>query len=306
MKKSGVSTVLVLLVTVFGVLAARSVARAPDLGNFLLRSQNSEKDQQVAGSNILVTGQTLGPGERLAYGNYFFEMQRSCNLVLYNIRTGEVLFSSNTAITYEPNCTLSFDDYGRLSIHSTIKGEQFTIFTIPKEKSEGGDYIAVLRPDGMVAIYGPRVFSATPQVEKMMNKGDDIYESTGPSLGSVLFSGQALQNGQMLRSHNGKTKFILKKGELALISEGKKKWRSGNDLCAGRETTFAPLEFNGQLFIFDNILRPVCWVSSPPKVTGEYVLAAQDDGIAAIYGPKVATIPVLESSLEGIRMVINE
>ena len=126
--------------------------------------------------NVLLSGETLGTTERLTYGDVQFIMQGDCNLVLYNGRGG---FQSNTARRGN-DCQLTLTNYGQLIIKRG--GNGVTVWNSPNSSNKEGKYAAVLRPDGVVSVYGPQVWS-TPA--PALSTGEVKL-----AVGNTLFSGQ--------------------------------------------------------------------------------------------------------------------
>lgn len=153
----------------------------------------------IAGdSNVLLTGDVLTTDGQLSYGNTAFIIQDDCNLVLYNNTNG---FQSNTH-SNGLNCTLTLNDHGQLIITSSADGS--TVWTSGSPSPKKGNYAAVLRPDGQVAVYGPSVWS-TPEPSSSSPK-DIVYESeldgNIPMVRNLLFSSQTLYNGASLATRD--------------------------------------------------------------------------------------------------------
>ncbi|PKA48586.1 Mannose-specific lectin 1 [Apostasia shenzhenica] len=233
--------------------------------------------------NIFLTGNELLPDEQLSVPRAALVMQKDCNLVLYNEGSG---FQSGTS-GRATNCTLTLSERGQLIIK---KGNGGVVWYSPVTGKLGG-YAAILRPDGHVSIYGPsRWISVAPYpigFFKGQNKSHEAAPGedqlgTSQSVPNLLFSSQVLE-----RLASRDYSFALTEScnlEFTKASKGNL-WASGT-AGEGRRHCFARLNYFGQLTVVDDRYN-VLWNSSPAGVEGEYVLAVQINGIAAIYGPAI-------------------
>ncbi|KAL0906276.1 hypothetical protein M5K25_024756 [Dendrobium thyrsiflorum] len=257
----------------------------------------------TAETNVLLTGQTLSHQAKLSYADtgVSLVMQHDCNLVTYNGQ-GTPTWHTNTAGKGYRECILSFTDNGRLVVRNPNGGQ---MWISSNANSKVGKYVAVLRPNGLVSIFGPAVWS-TAGIES--NISSEIVPSiknlkNSPIVYNILFSGQVLYNNGKL-SDNGYS-FIMKDDcELALENSNGlvswSTWTKGNG-----QNCFARLSYKGELAVRADDYEPVwsSWASEEAPV-GEYVLLMQQNGEAVIYGPEVWTNKHDKSGF--IKMPISE
>ncbi|XP_038981014.1 mannose-specific lectin 3-like [Phoenix dactylifera] len=229
-------------------------------------------------SNVLLTGDVLPTNGQLSNGDATFVMQGDCNLVLYNKRRG---FQSNTHGNGD-NCTLTLNALGQLVIKGA-SGSAFWSSTLRGNYTRG-NYAAVLRPDGEVAIYGPAVWS-TPNFGFSTARGAVSTRAMEvPMANNVLFSSQVLYDDAQLTTRD----YIFTMSEscnLALVKRSRGIiWQSGT--IDGGEYCFLRLDHRGQLAVVDDEYKTV-WRSQPASKDGDYVLVVQINGQAVVYGPVV-------------------
>lgn len=261
-----------------------------------------------AATNLLLTREILNKNSKLGYPNskVSLKLEGDCNLVLYNDK-GRSVWESDTShysIPW-PECTVSFTDNGRLLLNGTgLFGTTFSWIT-PNADSKVGKYAAVLRPEGKLSIYGPRVWAVGDGKESISsnNNGDEIVSSianlkSSQTVYNVLFSGQELQDNSKLT--DGEYSFILQECELILKkSNGEISWRTWtreNRKC------IAKLNRNAELSILDGPHATV-WINElvQDALPGEYALVMQKNGNAVIYGPEVWSTTLGESGLIQMR-----
>ncbi|KAG0448112.1 hypothetical protein HPP92_027993 [Vanilla planifolia] len=238
--------------------------------------------------NVLFTGETLANQSSIGFPEKgSFVMQLDCNLVLYN-ENGVPLFHTNTAGFGRRNCILSFTNNGRLVVR-TPAGR--TLWQSPNFNSPIGDYAAVFRPDGDVAIYGPVVWSSFARGESMetAQKQQQQPEATGevqellgnrPMYNNMLFSGQILSGNRSIKDLSSLE--VTNDCQLLLTVE------SGLRIVLGGlkgEDCFARLNFRGQLTLLDDTYaHKLAWPTTANPTRGEYVLILRGSA-ALIYGP---------------------
>jgi len=99
---------------------------------------------------VLHSGQRLTLGRKLVYREYELAFNR-CNLVINNTMSGKTLWQTNTKSN---GCYLQLENNGELA----LKHVNQRLWSSNK-KSDNGVYIAVLRFDGRLAVYGPMLWS---------------------------------------------------------------------------------------------------------------------------------------------------
>ncbi|CAL9134907.1 unnamed protein product [Musa textilis] len=147
-----------------------------------------------------------------------------------------------------------------------------------------GEYAAVLRPDGAVAIYGPAVWS-TPDYGFGAALVHEGWMHTLPAVKNVLFSSEMLyENGKLVtRDYSLLMKddcnLVLVKASVGVI------WQSGT---AGRCLhCFVLLDHTGQLAVASDYYYKNLWSSNNTSSIGDYALLLQINGQAVVYGPIV-------------------
>ncbi|XP_020102021.1 mannose-specific lectin 3-like [Ananas comosus] len=119
-------------------------------------SSNNQKDAKVLSRSevkteyVLFSGQRLSPPRKLKYRNYSLGFSK-CNLVIRDERSEKALWQTNTDGN---DCYLQLENDGELSVKRS--GER--VWSSNK-RGESGEYIAVLRFDGRLHVYGPQVWS---------------------------------------------------------------------------------------------------------------------------------------------------
>lgn len=230
-------------------------------------------------SNVLLTGDVLATDGQLTYGTTSAIIQNDCNFVVYNNHGGFVSGTSG----FSSGCTLTLNNVGQLVINDVNSN---TIWTSSPPSATTGNYAAVLRPDGQVAVYGPAVWS-TPQRDPSNadNEADESKVGNIPMVKNLLFSSQFLYNNATLSTRD----YALIMGydcNLALTKGGSTiLWQSGT---AGKgQNCFLRLDHRGQLTVASDKYKTV-WASKPAgKQEGDYVLILQIHGQAVVYGPAV-------------------
>ncbi|KAF3788536.1 Mannose-specific lectin [Nymphaea thermarum] len=98
--------------------------------------------------NVLLSGQTLNPGEFLENGPYKFIMQLDCNLVLYD--GDRPLWASNTRMR-GTECRAILQKDANLVIYSENNDTVWASGTA----RERNNYRLIMQLDGNVVIYDP-------------------------------------------------------------------------------------------------------------------------------------------------------
>ncbi|XP_072996673.1 mannose-specific lectin 2-like [Typha latifolia] len=120
-------------------------------------SSNNQKEvgvmtRSVVGTSyVLYSGDRLSPPKKLRYKNYELSFTKSCNMIIKEERSGKVLWQTSTQGN---GCYLQLEEDGELA----VKRSNQRLWSSNK-KFENGNYIAVLRFDGRLNVYGPLVWS---------------------------------------------------------------------------------------------------------------------------------------------------
>ncbi|XP_065025071.1 mannose-specific lectin 3-like [Musa acuminata AAA Group] len=242
-------------------------------------------------SNVLLTGDVLGADEQLSYGAATFVMQRDCNLVHYV--EGRRVFQSYTR-GHGVNRTLSLTDCGQLVITSSL-GSSIVWRSPFLRGANRGKYAAVLRPDGVVAIYGPAVWS-TPDYGFGAALVHEGWTHALPAAKNVLFSSEMLYENAKLVTRDysllmkDDCNLVLVKASVGVI------WQSGT---AGRGLLhcFLRIDHRGQLAVASDDYYKNLWSSNNASSIGDYALLLQINGQAVVYGPTVWLITSSPKSL---------
>ncbi|XP_020592386.1 mannose-specific lectin 2-like, partial [Phalaenopsis equestris] len=217
--------------------------------------------------NILATGDVLPNDAQLSYNEAAFVMQNDCNLVLYNKAAG---FESDTSGA-GTKCTLTLSDHGQLVIKN---GNGKQVWSSPGGNKKG-EYVAVLRPDGQVNIFGPQIWS-TPALSSSSATVDAQLDDK-PLVRNVLFSTQVLQENSKLESRDysfeitGDCNLEFRKAAVGVVWDSKTKGEG--------QHCFVRLDNRGRLAVVNDRYKAL-WMSKPSGGGGDYVLVVQINGQA--------------------------
>ncbi|KAK8950720.1 Mannose-specific lectin 2 [Platanthera zijinensis] len=227
-------------------------------------------------ANILLSGNILPTNSHLSTRNTMFGISNDCNLVL--IYNQNQRFQSNT-MHRGTNCSLTLNDNGQLLIQSS---DGSTIWS-SSPPGKIGHYVALLHPDGHVAVYGPSIWStSTARLIKGRSTSDGAELSYSPSARNLMFPSQVLYedsklaNGEHVLAIKDDCNLELVKATAGVIWESGTKGRGIN--C------FLRLDHRGQIAVLDDGFK-VQWSSKAAEADGLYCLIVQNDGQAVVYGP---------------------
>jgi hypothetical protein len=222
----------------------------------------------AAGTNVLVAGERLAPGQSLVSPNGALRlvMQTDGNLVMYE-PNGRWRWQSSTVGNAGAFAIMQGD--GNFVVYRADGVPLWDAFTAGAGR--GGDRV-VLQDDGNLVIYGPAGSTWA------------TFTSWYPD---QIAAGGTLVPGQNLQSPNGQ--YLLKMqtdGNLVMYRpDGQWMWHTNT---AGQAVSGLSVQGDGNLVMY----RPGggwAWQSSTPNRTG-VVLKVQDDGNVVFYGPGGAPI----------------
>ncbi|KAJ0987830.1 hypothetical protein J5N97_006186 [Dioscorea zingiberensis] len=253
-----------------------------------------------SGSNFMIGGDVLTAGESLTYKSYNLTLQSDCNLVLKNGTTS--IWETMTG-GYGSGCYLTLDLNGKLSVWTRYGYAVWTSRTV----SQVGTYCLVLRYDGTLHIYGPRLWTSPSSLALPLNT------TTGAGLlgwpkttDSVLYSGDVAPIGTTIANGNNELT-LLDDCNLVLTSNGNPVWQTGVTDHTLHDC-FVNLEANGE-FRVKHWGGDILWsngVSSPTYAEFVLVLENKYRVMLTIYGPikwSNSQSSFRKPSVRGIEMV---
>ncbi|XP_008811517.2 mannose-specific lectin 2-like [Phoenix dactylifera] len=128
----------------------------------------------VSTEYVLYSGERLAPPKKLKYKHYELGFKK-CNLVISDSRTGKVLWQTSTEAN---SCYAQLEADGEL----TVKHRNNRLWSSNK-KSENGPYVAVLRFDGRLNVYGPLIWSLDRKDDSLF---PDASSSSFPRTGDFM------------------------------------------------------------------------------------------------------------------------
>lgn len=236
--------------------------------------------------NHMLSGQSILTGNELAYDHYKLVMQGNCNLVLEN---GE--WESGTA-DKGTSCRLFLTHNGQLQI---LNAQGVPVWTNTQLLSKEGDYVAIVHPEGKLAVYGPTLWESKPfrtaaaaaRFNSIHGRGGVPAAKTSQAVGNTrhvinaLFSGQIMYNNGRL--HTGVYELVMQDDcNLVMYNGGFMTNTHGNG-----KNCFLRLDHTGGLTILDDSYNTVWKDDGLRGPHGHYVALLQENGKFVVRGPAV-------------------
>ncbi|KAG9442161.1 hypothetical protein H6P81_018015 [Aristolochia fimbriata] len=156
---------------------------------FLFAATSATTADPPAVTNLLFSGEHLGPGQYLAYGEtYGLLMKEDCNLVLFEYKVA--IWSTRTG-GQGRNCYATVQEDGNFVVYTPEGRGLWAANNVAKPR---GRHVLVLQKDRNLVVYGPVSWSSgtqshtSSQVEGMEATDDVVtaHHNTLPSYSQVI------------------------------------------------------------------------------------------------------------------------
>ncbi|KAH7657021.1 alpha-D-mannose-specific plant lectins domain-containing protein [Dioscorea alata] len=232
-------------------------------------------------SNFMITGGYLTEGQNLTYKEYSLTLQSDCNLVLKNGST--VIWQTMTG-RYGQGCYLSLNQNGKLILFSRYGSYSHAIWNSRRE-SQYGFYALVLRYDGTLGIYGPKIWTASSSSAQPLSTTGTGLVNWAKVTDSVIYSGDVAPIGTTI-VNGGSVLTLQNDCNLVLTSDGVTKWQTGVTDNTMHDC-FVNLEANGE-FRVKHWGGDILWTNRVAATAyAEFVLVLQCTADLGVYGPGI-------------------
>ncbi|XP_039145763.1 mannose-specific lectin 2-like [Dioscorea cayenensis subsp. rotundata] len=229
-------------------------------------------------SNFMITGVYLTEGQNLTYKEYNLTMQSDCNLVLKNGST--VIWETMTG-GYGRGCYLTLSQNGKLYLYTRYG---YAIWN-SRTESQYGTYALVLRYDGTLRIYGPKIWTANSSSAQPLSTTGTGLVNWAKVTDSVLYSGDVAPIGTTI-VNGGSVLTLQNDCNLVLTNDGVTKWQTGV-IDKTLHDCFVNLEANGE-FRVKRWGGDLLWTNGvAATVYAEFVLVLQSNADLGVYGPEI-------------------